>query len=287
VKRLVLLPLIILLGCAHGANKASDALSGMGAVNVQQPVELSLKADPSRKETVLYRSYTHTITREEGEITHQQESSTDFTIENLFEKIPGKDSIRQSMTTMKKDGQLPLSTLALPEYGEVIEMHLAPNGNVQRAGSYPPQSLYYVPQVSLPSAPVSVGDTWPLTATWYDMEDGTPFVLEMVSILKGFVACGTDQCADIEMSGDVQPAAPQGPKTQYSSHWVGRALFAKNTGTVTYMRIDSLDTLKTENASRIISSCLENILSEPANISIGKKPTCSREGVPEPVRMPK
>jgi hypothetical protein len=272
VKRLLLLPLIA-LGCSH-------------TPEIKEPVELVLKADPPRKELVQYRSATHTVTKEDGQISHQQESTTDFTIENMFTAIPTKKAIRQAMTTIRKEGQLPLSTLALPEKDEVIEMHLAPNGDVMRAGSYPPQSLYYVPQVSLPSTPVTIGDTWSLSSAWYDMEEGTPFILEMVSILKGFVACGDDQCADIEMSGDVRVAAPDVPTMRFTSHWMGRALFARNAGTLVYMRIDALDDLKTENASRLIESCLETVLMEPSALNPqAKAPTCAKEAVPTAVKI--
>ncbi len=289
VKRILVFPLI-LLGCSHGANKGinstSGALVGLKAIDIKEPVELVLKAEPPRKELVQYRSVTHSETRESGQVTHQQESKTDFTIENLFTTIPLKKAIRQAMTTVRKDGQLPLSTLALPEKDEVIEMHLAPNGDVLRAGTYPPQSLYFVPQVSLPSTAVTIGDTWSLSSAWYDMGEGTPFILEMVSILKGFVACGDDQCADIEMSGDVRVAGPAIPTVRFTSHWMGRALFARNTGTLVYMRIDALDDLKTENASRLIESCLETVLTDPANLNPeSKAPTCAREGVPSAVRM--
>jgi hypothetical protein len=285
VKRILLIPLV-LLGCAHTANKSPDALSGLKQLDLKESVELALKADPPRKEIVQYRSTTHSVTKEDGQISHQQESTTDFTIENMFTTIPSKKAIRQAMTTIRKEGQLPLSTLALPEKDEVIEMHLAPNGDVTRAGSYPPKSLYYVPQVSLPSTPVTIGDTWSLSAAWYDMEEGTPFILEMVSILKGFVACGDDQCADIEMSGDVRIAGPEIPTMHFTSHWVGRALFAKNVGTLVYMRIDALDDLKTENASRLIESCLETVLTEPANLNPqAKPPQCARESVPTAVRI--
>ena len=44
--------------------------------------------------------------------------------------------------------------MAMPELGERLEMGLTRDGQVLLAGSYPKQSIFYVPQVSLPEGKV-------------------------------------------------------------------------------------------------------------------------------------
>ena len=289
MKLLALSFVFVLVGCAHSAKQREAVDLGLKSIAISEPVELKLKAEPGRVERIQYKLSTYSVSREGQENRYEQSSETDFTVRSTVTPLsPGRAGVKQILETISKEGQSALSTIALPEKDELIEMHLAADGTVLRAGMYPQHSLYFVPAVSLPSGPVAIGDTWPLAVRWYNMEDGMPFVLEMVSILRGFVQCGSDVCADVDLSGDVRLDGPEQPGAAFSSHWEGRMLFARDTGTVVWMRVDSLEQFKTENAARYVQSCLENVLIEPASLKVESlgAPTCNRDQLPGSVRLP-
>jgi hypothetical protein len=115
-----------------------------------------------------------------------------------------------------------------------------------------------------------------MQAGWQSLEEGIPFRLDMVSILRGFWRCGTDTCAEIEVSGGVGIEPPAPPMLTFKSEWKGKIYFAIDAGTVVWSRTDSEESFTAENVYRKVDGCLEAALSEPSEIRLPgvAKPAC-------------
>lgn len=265
-------------GCAHGPKSAEQALEamrpnaeGLKPVKLKEPVTLRLKAEMGRTEKVSYTHRAVSNSYEDNQLRHKKEDALDFTSQAETLKVEPADAngvskFTQALTILKKDGNADLHDFAMPDLGERLEVTADSLGHIFKSGDYPPNSIFYVSPMSLPEKPVSVGDTWTMQAAWLSLEDMVPYQLDMVSILKGFFACGNDTCADIEISGQV---TFQGPllqsSLQFKSQWQGRTYFAMNAGTVIWSRVDSDERLVSEKVRRDVNSCLEAVLVEPQN----------------------
>jgi hypothetical protein len=263
-------------GCAHGPQSAEQVLEamrpkaeGLKPVKLEEPVTLRLKAEMGRTEKVSYTHRAVSNSYEDNQLRHKKEDALDFTSQAETLKVEPADSngvskFTQVLTILKKDGSADLHDFAMPDLGERLEVTADSLGHIFKSGDYPPNSIFYVSPMSLPEKPVSIGDTWTMQASWLSLEDMVPYQLDMVSILKGFLACGSDTCADIEISGQV---TFQGPllqsSLQFKSQWQGRTYFAMNAGTVIWSRVDSDERLISEKVRRDVSSCLEAVLVEP------------------------
>ncbi len=286
-------------GCASGPPRTADPLppgakSEFVSVKVKGPIELRLKAQAKTSETVDYYHVSASRAFEGQELRHEKTETLTFTAQaetTKAETIKSDTSaagerFTQAITVLKKDGTIGLHDFAMPEIGERLELITDSRGKILKAGDWPTNSIFYVPPVSLPEDPVEVGDTWTMQSTWLSLQDMVPYELDMVSILKGFVKCGDDTCADIEVNGNV---AMQGSLKQalvFRSEWRGRLLFAINAGTVSWSRVNSEELFAYDKVYRTVGSCLEAALREPGKSSVivgDAKPTC--QGFTPPTAM--
>ncbi len=310
--RLTLLPALLIIlflgaGCAHKAvnNDVTPLPERLAGLKVKGAVELKIGAEPGRTELVKYLSRTLTQSLEGKDVRHQEERKAAFTVETKTGAWDEKgDLITQSVRTVEKLGELDLRSMAMPELGESIGIILSRDGGVVNVDGYPKGTLFYVAPISLPKGVVEVGDTWDYSAQWLSLEESAPFQLDMISILKGFVTCGqSDECADIEISGEVRLSAPIDPVVvSFKNVLAGRILFARKAGVVVWSRIDSLETLQASSGAapsvveqlntqsgpvvRRVHSCLEGILVEPPTLKVAGvlSSTCDEAKIPASYR---
>lgn len=275
----------ILSGCASGGKKGGGESShqtfvpdlGLKPLTVTSPMALKLKADVGRIEKVDYFHQSRSRSFEDMQLRHQKDESLEFTSQaETLKQEPQGERFTQHITVTRKEGNANLHDFAMPEVGEKLEIVADSTGKILKAGDYPDNSIFFVPPISLPNEPVSVGDTWTLQANWLSLEEMLPYQLDMVSILKGFVACGEDRCADIEISGEVLFQGPLAQVMRFRSEWRGRLYFALNAGTVLWSRVDSEEQFIAENVHREVKSCLEARLNEPSAMRLTgfNKPAC-------------
>jgi hypothetical protein len=293
--RFSLLALVLAMGlsaCASGG-KSSGSGSPIGlpegakAVRVKGPVTLRLKAQLKGTETVDYYHTAMSRAFEEKELRHEKTEVLSFTALSETSKVDG-DRFTQVITVSDKDGTIGLHDFAMPEPGERLEVVSDALGKILKAGDWPPNSIFYVSPIAVPEQPVEVGDTWTMQASWLSLTDMVPYELDMVNILKGFVTCGADTCADIEVNGNVAMQGPLNRTLVFRSEWRGRLLFALEAGTVVWSRVNSEELFAYERVYRTVGSCLEAGLREPARISVmaaGSKPQC--QGFVPPVAAPR
>lgn len=252
-------------------------------VKLKEPVLLRLKARPKTSEIVDYFHVSASRAFEGRELRHEKTESVGFTATAETLKAE-EDKFTQSITVTKKDGTIGLHDFAMPEPGERLEIVADAKGKILKAGDWPTNSIFYVSPISLPDNPVEVGDTWVMQASWLSLQDMVPYELEMVSILKGFVKCGEDTCADIEINGNVGMQGQLKQALVFRSEWRGRMLFALDAGTVVWSRTNSEETFAYDRIYRTVGSCLEAALRKPTARSLFQgeaKPSC--EGFSPPV----
>lgn len=284
----------LMSACASGGTKSNELLppglkGELQNVKMDAPVTLRLKAEPKTSETVEYYHVSASRAFEGKELRHEKTETLTFTAlsETLKADIAGNGKFTQAITILKKEGTIGLHDFAMPELGERLEVVTDSRGKILKAGDWPNNSIFFVSPISLPENPVEVGDTWTMQATWLSLQDMVPYELDMVSILKGFVKCGNDTCADIEVNGNV---AMQGALKQtlvFRSEWRGRLLFAINAGTVTWSRVNSDELFAYDKVYRTVGSCLEAALREPGVTSVmpaDAKPTCAGFVPPSAIR---
>ena len=270
------------VGCASGGPKTSDPLppgakGELASVKMAGPIELRLKAEPKTSETVEYYHVSASRAFEGKELRAEKTDTLTFTAQAETTKSEN-GRFTQAVTVLKKDGTIGLHDFAMPELGERLELVTDSRGKILKAGDWPSNSIFYVSPVSLPENAVEAGDTWTMQSTWLSLQDMVPYELDMVSILKGFVKCGDDTCADIEVNGNVAMQGALQKSLVFRSEWRGRLLFAVNAGTVAWSRVNSEELFAYDKVYRTVGSCLEAALREPGKASVipaDAKPTCA------------
>lgn len=254
---------LLLLACASQPELVSERdlklPLTLSAAPVSTPVDLALKAQAGRIEKVRYAHRLISQAIDQGQINQETEDGLNFTAETKT-TAADESSMSQTVRVLEKSGKEKLQDFAMPELGETLQMLMTRKGKVLKAGSWPANSIYYVPPVSMPDEPVQVGDTWTMQSTWISQGDQIPYHLDMLSILKNFVQCGTDVCADIEMSGSVTLTGDIQRVMVFSSDWRGRMLFALGNGTVVWARVNTDEIFVYEKSQRRVRSCLESAL---------------------------
>lgn len=248
-----------------GACSHSGRRHDLAEAKTSGPVELRLKAEMGKTEIVEYVHKSTSDSYEDRDVRRRTEDALAFVSQAETVKVDpqgagGLGTFTQVLTTTNKVGHLELHDFAMPEPGERLEVVADSRGRILKSGDYPPNSLFYVPPVSLPEKPVEIGDTWTMQAGWLSLENMVPYQLDMVSILKGVYECGDDQCADIELSGEVGFQGPLAMAMSFRSTWKGRMLFAMKSGTVAWSRVDSEERFIADNVRREVNSCLESSL---------------------------
>ncbi len=275
---------LVFAGCA-GAPRGGERLEAGHVLNLREvklsePVELNLKAELNSVEKVDYLHRSASRSFENQELRHERDETIEFTAEAFTARVE-PEHFTQVVTVPRKEGSVDLHDFAMPEPGESLEITLTPKAQILKASDWPRNSIFYVPPVSLPAGPVNVGDTWAMRAQWAALADQVPYELDMVSILKRFVACGEDTCAEIEVSGEVAMSRELQMSMQqtilFKSEWRGTLLFAIKAGTVLWSRVDSEELFAFERVRRDVRSCLEARLAEPLRLIPGGKftgPAC-------------
>ena len=273
---------IAVSGCASKSPKSAEPLppgakGELATVKMKGPVELRMKAEAKSVETVEYYHVSASRAFEGKELRHEKTDTLTFTAQAETTKAEN-NRFSQTVTVLKKEGTIGLHDFAMPELGERLDLVSDSRGKILKAGDWPTNSIFFVSPVSLPENPVEVGDTWTMQSSWLSLQDMVPYELDMVSILKGFVTCGEDTCADIEVNGNVTMQGALQKTLVFRSEWRGRLLFAVNAGTVTWSRVNSDELFAYDKVYRTVGSCLEAALREPGKASViaaGAKPTCA------------
>lgn len=254
--------------CSH-----TEKRPALPEVKLSGPITLRLKGEVGHTETVEYLHKSSSDSYEDRDVRRRTEDALAFVSQAETVKVDpqgagGRGTFTQVLSTSNKIGNLELHDFAMPEPGEKLEITADTRGRILKSGDYPTNSLFYVPPVSLPEEPVAIGDTWPMQAAWLSLDNMVPYQLDMVSILKGVYECGEDQCADIELSGEVGFQGPLAQAMSFRSTWKGRMLFALKSGTVAWSRVDSEERFIADNVRREVNSCLESALKASATVKV-------------------
>jgi hypothetical protein len=281
--RFINVTFLLALSLFTGACAQMNKIDGAKLLPDQGPVRLSFKPSLGGGDISDYHSFTTTKAFEKNEIIRKVSETFDFTVQTKVAKVDSTNAAATyELTTLKKDGKGDLSDYAMPEVGESLELVLANDGQVLKAGEFPPGTLYFVPPTSLPKGAVKVGDTWPMEAEWVSLKSGVPIHMSIVSIFKAIRDCGpAGLCAEIEISGDENIiGAPSNPiaskvpaksddkktedvKMRFTSQTHGRMLFSIDKGTILYSYMRSDEHMTGEKDSLEVSSCMYSVLMQP------------------------
>ena len=268
---------------------AAGCATGLKSIESEGPVNLQFKAVSGREEINQYRSSSYYEDFEEGQLVREKHEIVDFTIRSMVKGVDPKDkSIVVEIATTSKDGLVDLHDLAFPELNEVLEVIYSSTGEVLRAGDYPPTSVFYVPPISLPQEPVSVGDTWEFSKSWSGAKSGALTRVEIASILKGIYNCGpVGRCVEVEISGHVVFPTLDESKARFNSELWGRYLYAYEKGSVLWSKVHSEEQFLTKSGRKDIWSCMVSFLKEPAAEGIKKAQSLECDPkAPAPAQVP-
>ncbi len=248
------LPLFIsgLMGCTSTGSAGAPS-------SVEGPVTIEFKGAPGQTVETRYFSHARILSYGDRQLLRDRSESVDFTVNTHFTEYDVKNQLlRFEARTVRKDGTVPLHDFAFPELNEVIAYEVRSNGEVLKAGSFPRQSLFFVPSLPIPDRPVSVGDTWSMEHTWTSAKEGIPLSLEVVGILKNVLKCdGGKRCADIEISGHVSLVRePTAKGARFESRVWGRMLFSIERGDVVWSEMRSQEEMGVQSDRMVVSSCM-------------------------------
>ena len=251
VRVFVLALLPVLAGCT--------TMSGTVKTASTQPVVIEFKGKPGLTTETRYFSNARILSYQDRQLLRDRTESVDFTVNTHVSTYSEAEKLLAfEARTVRKDGTVPLHDFAFPELNEQIEYQVRGNGQVLKAGSYPPQSLFFVPSLPVPKKPVNIGDTWSLEHTWVSSKEGIPLKLEVIGILKNVVTCeGSKLCADVEVSGHVSLIAePTAKGAKFASRIWGRMMFSLERGDVIWSEMRSQEEMGVQSDRMIVSSCM-------------------------------
>lgn len=235
------------------------ALTGKGKPAITGPITLEFSGRPGEVSENRYSAKTRTLKFEGSQLTRDHTEAVDFSVRNHVSSFDReKKLLKFELTTLVKDGTIPLHDMAFPELNEQIDFTMRTNGQIVRAGRFSTNGIFYVPALPIPGKPVQVGDTWTLTHTWQSGASGIPIRLDVIGILKGIVTCEKSKiCADMELSGTesllVAPATKGG---FFTSRMSGRLLFSLERGDVIWSEMHSQETMGYQNDRTEVTSCM-------------------------------
>lgn len=247
--------LFFILSCS-----CSTLQSSKGSEGAPQKVRIELKGNPGASIETRYHSHTNVKNYSDRQLLRDKNEVVDFT---TVTRVQGYDPqgkiLTYSVKTVAKDGAADLHDMAFPEKSEEIDYIVRADGTVLRAGTYPPQGLFFVPSLPVPQDEVEVGDTWSMTHTWYSSHDGIPLKLDIAAILKGIVPCEAKGkfCADIEISGGVKLATlPTTEGARFNNRVWGRLLYSLERGDVLWSEMRSLEEMVVKGERTSVLSCM-------------------------------
>ena len=248
------------------------------------PVTIVFKPTLNDIDVTDYHSQSVTKAYSNNQVVKTLTDSLDFTVKTKTVEIDkGNQNATYDLKTIKKTGLADLADFALPDLGETLELIMTNQGKVLKAGDYPPGTLFFVPPVSLPDAPVKVGDSWPMTTEWVSLKSGVPLKMKTLSTLKAIRQCGTTgKCAEIDLTGTVELENPTNSsstvskpdsKPKFTSSMSGSLLFSLDRGTVLYSYLKSSEGLSAKTTRIQIESCMVTRVSSPSDENLlGKSP---------------
>lgn len=234
-------------------------------VKIDKPILLELSGSVNRLEVIRYHFASHKESfAPKAIIPEVKKENVEFAVQTTTKEVFPGGEVSYMIETLSRKGEVPLHDLAFPEPGEKLEQILTRNARVLKAGEYPPESIFFLPPIPLPVIPVKVGDTWTLKHQWASDSSGVPLELDMVAILKGIYSCGeNDQCADIEISGQV--ALPQKiPNLYLDSEITGHLIFAVQYGSIVWSEIRTVEKVTAEKGKSVVQSCMKSFIEKPS-----------------------
>jgi hypothetical protein len=249
MKALLIVPFLVLAACASQSTR-----SGLPSA-----VVLEFRGKPGETTDTRYYSNAHISTYEGPQLIRDRLEGVDFTVaSHVSEFEPVGKLLKFEVRTTRKDGSVDLHDLAFPELNEEIEYVIRSNGEVLKAGRFPPQSLFYVPSMPIPKGAVAVGDTWTMSHVWYSAHDAVPLQLDVVGILKEIMPCeGGKVCADVEVSGHVNLVnRPTTIGSKFESRLWGRLLFSLERGDVIWSEMRSEEEFGVPGQRMAVRSCM-------------------------------
>jgi hypothetical protein len=238
---------------------AAGCASSGGGGSVPQAVALEFHGKAGEVTETRYYSNAHIQSFQDGQLLRDRFEGVDFVVASrVTEVLPTSHILKFDVQTTSKDGTVELHDLAFPELGEKIDYVIRGDGEVLRAGNFAPESLFYVPALPIPKAPVEIGDTWTMEHTWISSRDGIPLTLQVVGILKNIVKCEkSGVCADLEINGHVKLAAqPTNPGVRFNSRIWGRVLFSLQRGDVIWSDMRSAEDMGLKSDKMAVRSCM-------------------------------
>lgn len=236
-------------------------------INKTSLIDMHLKPELESKEIVRVYSRSLTRTKYENKIGSSKEETVDFSVQSRVTKVDPKTQDRTVLVeSLRKDGPTDLYDLGYPEVGEALEFVYTTKAQVRKAGHFPPNSLFFLSPISLPKKPVEVGDTWDYQAKWVSLRNGLPMQVDLVSIFKRMYSCGVNsECAEIEVSGEIQIPEGLTRDARLESVVTGRILFDLHTGAIVWSDIRNKEKLTSGEDVMEIISCTETIVEEPVS----------------------
>jgi hypothetical protein len=268
---------MLVLSSCSSSGKKPDKLTQNG------PVELKLGIKKGQVSKTFYHSNSAVEDFEDGQKVRFHEESTDFL--EATEIIDARENQLVVRTqTLEKDGTGSLHDFAFPEMDEQIDFVYSRDAKVLRAGPYPKESIFYLPPLSLPDHPVDIGDTWEMNHVWVSSNDGLPLHLNMVTIFKDVVSCGSfGRCADFEVSGLVDILSEKlNSSAKFDSHMSGRILFSLDRGDVIWSEVRSEEHLKSKSTEMKVKSCMSSQMRSEKGV---ERVTCQPSD--SPIQIPK
>lgn len=247
---------------------AGCASSSLHEENTDGSHRIRIKAEKGRVELTDWHAETSVKRTGEDRISRSDIESVSFRTQVKTVSGDAGDRFEQEVSVVSKTGDIDLHEMAFPELGETMAVTVTSTGKVLKAGSYPPDSIFYVPQISLPERSVRVGESWDLDASWVGAGNGIPMHLHLVTVLKRVIPCGQGPCFDLEVNGDVTiPSLAE--EIQLKNTITGRLLFSSHLGTVIWSEIRSRLSLDQPEAQVEEESCIESVLREPEVKELG------------------
>ena len=250
------------------------------------PVALKLKSRKGRVDVTDYHTESAVKTFE-GTISRNKIETMNFTTEWRTLEFRRNEQITQTVVVTRKDGDMELHDMAFPEVNEELEATYSVEGKVLEVKRFPSNGIFYVPRISLPEKPVSVGDTWTMQADWVSRKNAIQMRLDMVTVFKRVVPCGKDVCADLEVSGEVLLPSLKSKTVELQSSLNGRILFAIGEGVEVWSEIRNSESMTIDGVRIDVDSCLESTIRSPSHLVFKRKLKLDCQ-VPfnEPVQMP-
>lgn len=259
-------------GCAHVKMEPEPKAFKLNPITLNEPVKLRLNGPVGRLERTQY--YSHSVIRQfhDDKELKAREEIVEFLMSGVLEKVDSQnETFSWKLTTLEKKGPVDLHDLAFPEKGEELSVVYKPNGHVVSAGSYPKDSVFYVPPVALPVGKVKVGDTWNMEARWVGLKNRLPLKMNLTTKFLGAYNCGgSGRCADLEITGDVELIGLDPTQVGFQSQVKGRMLFSIDKGTVIYSLVRSEETLADRISQITVDSCLASILIMPEKEAVSR-----------------